>query len=78
MLRQAAADLDLDLARSFVVGDRWHDLGAGAAVGARGILVRSGLGAAEERRPTEVRAAVIVDDLAAAAAWILEATQQPA
>src|SRR5262245_46095039 len=28
MLRRAAADLDLDLARSFVVGDRWHDLEA--------------------------------------------------
>jgi rfaE bifunctional protein kinase chain/domain len=35
MLRQAAADLDLDLTRSFSVGDRWHDVGAGASVGAR-------------------------------------------
>src|SRR3954467_10278495 len=37
MLRQAAADMDLDLRRSFSVGDRWHDVAAGAAVGARAI-----------------------------------------
>src|SRR6187399_1512044 len=41
MLRQAAADLDLDLARSFVVGDKWTDVQAGVAAGARGILVRT-------------------------------------
>ena len=51
MMRQAAADLDLDLARSFVVGDRWHDLAAGQAVGARGVLVRTGLGGRDEGAP---------------------------
>lgn len=73
MLRQAAADLNLDLQRSFVVGDRWHDVGAAASVGARGLLVRTGLGRDEEAAPTEGAIPVaIVDDLAAAAAWILE------
>ena len=73
MLRRAAADLDLDLARSFTVGDRWHDVGVGAAVGARGVLVRTGLGRREEAAPdAAVRAEAIVDNLAAAAAWILE------
>jgi D-glycero-D-manno-heptose 1,7-bisphosphate phosphatase len=73
LLRRAAADLDLDLTRSFIVGDRWQDIGAGQADGVRGALVRTGVGRDQEQqagaRPT---AAVIVDDLAAAAAWILQ------
>lgn len=73
LLRRAAADLGLDLAGSFIVGDRWQDLRAGQAVGARGLLVRTGVGREEERR-TDARlpGALIVDDLAAAAAWILQ------
>jgi D-glycero-D-manno-heptose 1,7-bisphosphate phosphatase len=72
LLRSAAADLGIDLGRSFIVGDRWQDIGAGQAVGARGVLVRTGVGRDQEQR-TEARlpGAVIVDDLAAAAAWIL-------
>ena len=73
MLRRAAQDLDLDLARSFVVGDRWHDVGAARAVGARGVLVRTGLGRAEAARPEAgVAADAIVDTLADASAWILD------
>jgi len=73
MLRQAAADLDLDLPRSFAVGDRWHDVAAAHAAGARGLLVRTGLGWREEAAPEPgTEPAAIVDDLAAAAAWILE------
>lgn len=73
MLRRAAADLDLDLARSFVVGDRWHDLAAGQAVGARGVLVRTGIGRADEASPDSgVTPAAIADNLIDAAAWILQ------
>jgi D-glycero-D-manno-heptose 1,7-bisphosphate phosphatase len=68
-LRQAAADLDLDLSSSFVVGDRWSDVDVASAVGARGILVRTGYGREAERhsRPD----AVVVDNLIAAVAWIV-------
>lgn len=74
MLRQAAADLHLNLSRSFVIGDRWHDLQAGEAVGARGILVRTGYGRTEERSPVPGLApATVVDNLIAAASWVLGA-----
>ena len=73
MLTRAAADLSLDLTASFAVGDRWHDVKAATAVGARGVLVRTGLGQREEAAPEPgTQPAAIVDDLAAAAAWILE------
>jgi D,D-heptose 1,7-bisphosphate phosphatase len=44
MLQEAARDLDLDLARSWMIGDRESDLGAGLAAGARSILVQTGIG----------------------------------
>ena len=73
LLLRAAADLDLDLARSFVVGDRWHDLAAGQAVGARGVLVRTGLGWKEEAAPhAGTVPGAIADNLMDAAAWILQ------
>ncbi len=75
LLRRAASDLGLDLSRSFVVGDRWHDLQAGQAVGARGVLVRTGYGRTEEASPKPgVAPAATVDNLIAAAAWILRAS----
>ncbi len=42
----AAAALDLDLARSWMIGDKPSDIGLAEAVGARGILVRTGHAAA--------------------------------
>jgi D-glycero-D-manno-heptose 1,7-bisphosphate phosphatase len=72
LIRRAAAELDIDLARSFTVGDRWHDIQAGRAAGTRTILVRTGYGRKEEQHPREgVTADAIVDNLAAAAAMIL-------
>jgi D-glycero-D-manno-heptose 1,7-bisphosphate phosphatase len=72
MIDRAAADLGLDPTRSFVVGDRWLDVQLGRAVGARAILVRTGMGAAEARRPPDhVTADAVVDNLAAAASWII-------
>lgn len=72
LIRRAAADLDIDLSRSFTVGDRWHDLQAGHAVGTRTVLVRTGYGASDERTPRAgVTADAVVDNLAAASAWIL-------
>jgi D-glycero-D-manno-heptose 1,7-bisphosphate phosphatase len=55
-----------------MVGDKWSDVAAGRAAGARAILVRTGVGADEERRPVDgVAADAVVDNLAAATGWIL-------
>ncbi len=75
LLVQAAADLNLDLTRSFVIGDRWHDVEAGQAVGARSLLVRTGYGRTEEASPKPgVAPTAIVDNLVVAASWILRAS----
>lgn len=74
LLVQAAADLNLDLARSYLVGDRFNDLETAARVGAKGILVLTGYGRGElenyqgERRVTPN---FIATDLLEAAAWII-------
>lgn len=47
LLRRAQAELGIDLARSFVIGDRYHDVALAWSVGAKGLLVRTGYGAGE-------------------------------
>jgi D-glycero-D-manno-heptose 1,7-bisphosphate phosphatase len=47
LLRRAKADLDIDLRRSWVVGDRLNDLEVAWNAGARAALVRSGYGQGE-------------------------------
>ena len=72
MLTRAAAELDLDLARRSSVGDRWHDLAGRAAVGARGVLVRTGYGADRRGRAEPgVQPSPIADNLMEAVSWIL-------
>ncbi|WP_019832298.1 D-glycero-alpha-D-manno-heptose-1,7-bisphosphate 7-phosphatase [Sphingomonas sp. PR090111-T3T-6A] len=48
MARQAAEELGLDLARSWVIGDKSSDVGLADAVGARSILVTTGHGRKDE------------------------------
>jgi histidinol phosphatase-like enzyme len=74
MIERAARDLDLDPTRSFVVGDTWLDVGAGRAAGARCILVRRGPGGQHDPPPPpdDLAADAIVDNLAAAASWVLQ------
>ena len=72
LIHRAAHDLGLDPSRSFMVGDKWLDIGAARAAGARGILVRTGLGAAQEAHGSpNLTPDAIVDNLAAAVSWIL-------
>ncbi len=72
MFTRAARELDLDLRSSFAVGDRWNDLKAGRAVGARTILVRTGYGREAEAAPEKSFAPdAIVDNVIEAVSWIL-------
>jgi D-glycero-D-manno-heptose 1,7-bisphosphate phosphatase len=75
MLLQAAADLEVELASSFMVGDKLVDVHAGRAAGCIPILVRTGYGAAEETKLT-VQVPVF-DDLLAAATAIIQKKVTP-
>ena len=72
MIHAAAADLGLDVARSFVVGDKWLDVGLANQAGARGILVRTGYGeTSADDPPPGVHAHVVVPTLREAAEYIV-------
>jgi D-glycero-D-manno-heptose 1,7-bisphosphate phosphatase len=73
LARRAAEELGIDLRRSVVIGDRWRDIAVAKAVGARGILVKTGYGATEALKPQpDLTADAICDDLIGAAVWLLE------
>ena len=48
MLLQAAREFDIDLKRSFIVGDRWRDVAAGQAAGCTSFFIDYGY---REKRP---------------------------
>ncbi len=73
LLKQAAAEHDLDLSRSFVVGDKGSDLEAGRRVGCRTVLVLTGYGQDESagQRRSVHPPDFIACDLLEAVRWIL-------
>jgi len=74
LLLRAAADLDLDLGASVVVGDKASDLAMARPVGARSILVLTGygLGEWEYRRPHfPVTPDHVAADLLDAVEWVM-------
>ena len=74
MHRRAAADLGVDLARSFYVGDKVTDVLPALALGGQGILVRTGYGVEHEG---DVPAGTwVADDLRGAATLILKAQRR--
>jgi len=73
-LFDARDEFGIQLAESFMVGDKWIDLECGWNAGVkRALLVRTGYGTEAERSAsTRLDTAIVVDDLAAAADWILK------
>jgi D-glycero-D-manno-heptose 1,7-bisphosphate phosphatase len=65
----AERDLEVNLARSYYVGDRVKDVAPALKLGGKGILVRTGYGREEEAAAPD--GVAVVDDLAAAADLIL-------
>lgn len=74
MLLQAAADLDIDLARSYLVGDALTDIQAALAAGCQPVMVRTGRGVAQlaKLEAKKLTGVEVFDDLGKAVAWILD------
>jgi D-glycero-D-manno-heptose 1,7-bisphosphate phosphatase len=78
MLLQAAGELDIELADSYFVGDRFIDMETAKAVGARGILVKTGYGEdlLQDDGPDKATPAgkpdFIAADILEAVRWILK------
>ena len=65
LITSAAHDLGVDLASSFMIGDRWRDVEAGARAGCTTILVGG-----EHAGALQMEPAARVDSLLSAARWI--------
>ena len=75
-LLDARDEFGVDLAQSYMIGDKLIDLECGWNAGVRKcLLVRTGYGAECERTSVDkLGNAAVVDDLSAAAEWILSGT----
>lgn len=73
MLLAAAAAHGIDLAASFMIGDRWRDIDAGAAAGCRTVWIDRGYRERAPRNAPDAR----VETLANAAEWILAHRMRP-
>ena len=67
MMEQAAREHDIDLTRSYVVGDMAKDIEMGRRAGSRTVLVLTGYGQEDKDRTDPDH---VAEDLAAAAQWI--------
>jgi D-glycero-D-manno-heptose 1,7-bisphosphate phosphatase len=74
MIRYAATRLNIDLSRSYLVGDALSDIRAGNAAGVRSHLVLTGRGMAQAGLPEAMRLHPdrVHDDLFAATEAILD------
>ena len=72
MITDAASNLGLDLARSWMVGDRWRDIDCGQRAGLRTVFIDFGYDEALRAAPD-----FTVQDFTAAAAVILRSTPLP-
>ncbi len=79
LVRRAAREHGLDLARSYCVGDGTVDLGLAAATGTRAVLVLTGHGRATARALDAASApAHVARNFRAAAKWIIDDAERSA
>jgi D-glycero-D-manno-heptose 1,7-bisphosphate phosphatase len=74
MLLEAAKKHNIDLANSYMIGDRWKDIDAGYNAGSKTILVDYGY----SERPPDHAPDLIVRSLREAADWIIRSTTKGA
>jgi D-glycero-D-manno-heptose 1,7-bisphosphate phosphatase len=67
LLLQGAEKYSIDLSRSFMVGDRWRDIEAGASAGCTTVWIDYGY----REKGSSVGPSATVNSLSAAVAWIL-------
>jgi D-glycero-D-manno-heptose 1,7-bisphosphate phosphatase len=72
MLLEGAREYDVDLAESFMVGDRWRDVEAGQNAGCRTVFIDGGYEEKQPARPADAR----VHSLKEATDWILQACRK--
>jgi D-glycero-D-manno-heptose 1,7-bisphosphate phosphatase len=73
LFHMAAAKYNVDIEKSYFIGDRWRDVEAGHAAGCTTILIECGY--AEKR--AEVTLQVIASSLTQAVSWIKRAVEAP-
>ncbi|HXC47675.1 MAG TPA: HAD family hydrolase [Candidatus Sulfotelmatobacter sp.] len=72
MILEGARKHNVDLAESFMVGDRWRDVESGQNAGCRTVFIDGGYEEQQPARPADVR----VHSLKEAADWILQACRK--
>jgi D-glycero-D-manno-heptose 1,7-bisphosphate phosphatase len=75
LLLRAASELDLDISRSYMVGDKFSDVQLAHTAGCKGILVLTGYGRGEweyNRDEAGVTPEFVAEDLLDAVEWILK------
>ena len=70
LLFKAADEMEIDLGRSYMIGDMPKDVEAAKRAGAKGILVRTGYG--QEHRAFDVEPDYIAGNILDAVRWILK------
>ena len=74
LIEQAARELNLDLTRSYLVGDRYKDMETAHNAGVKGVLVLTGYGRGEYEHQSgawPLPPAFVAQDLLDAAEWII-------
>jgi D-glycero-D-manno-heptose 1,7-bisphosphate phosphatase len=78
MLLRAAHEMDINLAQSYIIGDRYNDMEAGKKAGVKGVLVKTGFGQSllqddgPDRPTRENKPDFIATDILEAVQWILK------
>ena len=75
LIEKARSDLEIDMDRSFVIGDRWIDIEFAHQAGLPGILVLTGYGRGDLEYvlpAKKTRPVFVAEDLPEAVGWLLE------